>query len=47
VNPCTFGLSPKFSTPVEKAVENRPKSRSHPFSATAGEKPPKARCGGS
>jgi len=25
VNPCPFGLSPKFSTPVEKTVENRPK----------------------
>src|SRR5689334_14228645 len=23
VNPCAFGLSPKFSTPVEKTVENR------------------------
>src|SRR5881628_688894 len=25
--PCVFGLSPKFSTPVEKTVENRPHSR--------------------
>jgi hypothetical protein len=24
--PCAFGLSPKFSTPVEKTVENRPES---------------------
>ena len=23
VDPCSFGLSPKFSTPVEKTVENR------------------------
>src|SRR3954466_1903017 len=23
VIPCSFGLSPKFSTPVEKSVENR------------------------
>jgi hypothetical protein len=22
VNPCAFGLSPEFSTPVEKTVEN-------------------------
>ena len=26
VIPCAFGLSPKFSTPVEKTVENRPES---------------------
>src|SRR3954469_1117050 len=26
-NPCSFGLSPEFSTPVEKPVENRPNER--------------------
>ena len=26
VIPCAFGLSPKFSTPVEKTVENSPES---------------------
>ena len=26
VIPCAFGLSPKFSTPVEKTVENRQES---------------------
>src|SRR6185503_8879648 len=34
VDPCSFGLSPEFSTPVEKTVENRgeaePKAVLHP-----------------
>src|SRR5256885_15543559 len=30
VNPCSFGLSPEFSTPVEKPVENPPNERLGP-----------------
>jgi hypothetical protein len=29
-NPCSFGLSPKFSTPVEKTVEKPLENRSKP-----------------
>src|SRR5215475_6363761 len=31
-NPCSFGLSPEFSTPVEKPVENRRNERVGPDS---------------